>query len=540
MSPARRPRALALALALLAAAGTPLTACATPPQIVAIQPDRGAQDVPSNSEVRIRFDRPVDQASVASRFTVTPQVEGSIAWSSPAELVFRHVPFRPSTLYSVRLRGGYRDREGHSNQLDHGWQFRTEPPPALTASSPAPHERNVDPASILTLQFTREMDIASLARAVSIAPSLRFSLRPDPSDPRRAIVAPEGLLDPRTTYSVTVTRDARDVDGNPLPAGIALDFTTGGQRPLRHWVTFIARRGESSAGIWVVDENRLPRLVAALPGSRYAWSLDGMHLLVRTTDGEWFELSVGGDRRPMPFAGDWAAFLAPGAGHVFLERGRLSMLPPAGPPIVIDQGVSEAAVAPSGRQVAYVVHTPAGDEVRGYDAQLRSHFRLQFETGAVDGLAWAPDGSGLAYRLTPRDPLRAQLRVRELSGHGALLTLATGEVSPPAWQDPRHLVTSATVPGPYGAPVTRAFRLSVGEPATGSLSIAQAIPSPRDVEVRDPAPSPDGHQLAFLAPTAGGDQVWVMNVDGTGLVQLTGFDLRSFPYACAAPAWTPG
>jgi Tol biopolymer transport system component len=90
--------------------------------------------------------------------------------------------------------------------------------------------------------------------------------------------------------------------------------------------------------------------------------------------------------------------------------------------------------------------------------------------------------------------------------------------------------------------VVKAFRVSATDASSRPLTPEQAIATPPSLDVRDPVPSPDGRQLAFLADDArgasGGVQVWLMNVDGTGLVQLTRFDPESFPYSCRAPAWT--
>jgi hypothetical protein len=71
------------------------------------------------------------------------------------------------------------------------------------------------------------MDLASLAGTIGVSPSLSFSLRKDPSEPRRVILAPDSLLDPGLTYAVGVTQDARDVDGNSLRAGSVVSFSTG-------------------------------------------------------------------------------------------------------------------------------------------------------------------------------------------------------------------------------------------------------------------------------------------------------------------------
>lgn len=537
---ARRSARLAAALLLLLVLAPLAAGCDTPPQVLEISPDRNAQQVPSNADVTIRFDRAVDRRSVAAHFSLTPAVRGTLDWPQPDRLVFHHDAFRPSTTYRVTLSAGYRDAGGHANTLDHGWSFRTEVAPRLLGTAPAPAEQNVDPAADLVLTFSRPMDLKSLAPALTIAPSVRYRLRTDPGDERRVVVAPATLLDPGTAYSVTVTPDARDVDGNPLAAGIGLDFTTGPLRPLRHWVTFGASEGGSLDGIWVVDERRLPRQVADLGASGFSWSQDGSRLLVQGVTGVWSDVSLEGDVAPLPFRATWAAFLAPGDGYVYLQPdGQLARQTADGRTLAIDRDVSEASVAAGGRRIAYVTHTTGGGwEIRGYAVELRSHYRLQAESLRVDGLAWAPDASRLAYRLATADPAQSAVRVRDLLGGGTVRTVGVGTISTPTWQaDSRHVLLSATVVGASG-PTSRAFRLSATEAASRPLVFDDAIPSPPEVEVRNPLPSPDGHQLAFLAPSAGGDQIWMMNEDGTGLTQVTRYDAASFPYSCDALTWT--
>src|SRR2546425_12024276 len=63
-----------LATFLLTAA---LAACsADPPKIVSIDPSRGAGDVPTNQDIRVEFDRPMDHASVEGRFELKPALPG--------------------------------------------------------------------------------------------------------------------------------------------------------------------------------------------------------------------------------------------------------------------------------------------------------------------------------------------------------------------------------------------------------------------------------------------------------------------------------
>ncbi|MBN2240564.1 MAG: PD40 domain-containing protein [Dehalococcoidales bacterium] len=53
-------------------------------------------------------------------------------------------------------------------------------------------------------------------------------------------------------------------------------------------------------------------------------------------------------------------------------------------------------------------------------------------------------------------------------------------------------------------------------------------------EDRQPVWSPDGTRLAFTSDRAGNDDIWIMNANGTGLLQLTMDDAADY-----SPAWSP-
>jgi hypothetical protein len=531
-------------LAAVVAAAAALVACSSPPQVVGISPTRGAVDVRSSDAITIQFDRPMDRASVAVRFHVEPQVQGAVSWASDHALSFEHVPFDPSSRYQVVLDAGYRDAHGDANSLRHSWTFRTEAAPTLTGAAPGPGDRDIDPASYLTLTFSREMDAGSLVGAISLVPSSPFVIHLDAGDPRRVVLTPQSLLEPRTGYEVTVSRDARDVDGNRLGADAAVAFTTGDFRPLRHWVGFIAETapGSGGFGLWIVDENRLPRRLVSSPVSSFSWSADGSRLLLHSPTGTWTDQPLAGASAALPFQGEWADYLAPGLGYAFLDQGGLKVLRPDGSSAAVAGGVTEATVAPGGERLAFVTRDPSGPEraaeIDGYDAVLRARYRLQTEAEPVDGLAWSPDGQSLAYRLDAVDAAHRQVRVVSMRD-GGTVTVATGDVSAPAWQaGGQHVFFTATVTA-AGGTVTKAFRAAVTGGAPFVPSAATGMPGDQGVDVESLSPSVDGHQLAFVSDSGGRPGVWTMNADGTGLTQLTGPDPDSFPYSARAVSWTP-
>jgi hypothetical protein len=523
--------AAALGLALL----VPLAACGgDPPQIVDYSPQRNSADVSTATPIRITFDHDVDQASVASRLHLSPATTGSVRWLNGRQLAYDHTTLRPSTTYEVILEPGYRDPAGNTYSLRHHWSFTTEGAPVVTASTPSSGESGVDPASYLILDFTRAMDPASLKSAVALSPTIPVDVRLDPADNRRAIVAPSQLLSPNTEYQLLINTAALDVDGNELGRDQAIRFTTGPLRPLHDWIAFATDGIDGSAGgLWMVNDRGFPRQLFDAGAVRsFSWSPTGDRVLIQGQDETWWSYAPGAGTATLSFKAPWAAALAPGMGFVYIsDAGVLHRQAADGTDEVIEADVAEASVAPRGLRVAYAHAASSTNEVWAYDVGLRAKYLLAVDAGPVSAVTWAPAGNRIAYLR--HDGAISSLRVRNLTGAAATTTLTSGDLGAPAWlPDSTHLVFSAAVRA-SAATLHKAFVINVVSPPV-TLNLAAGLPSDPGIEVASPVPSPDGHQIAFLS----GDQVWLMNADGTRPTPLTKQDAASFPYSCRALAWT--
>jgi len=532
------PRGLrVLASGALLVALLPLTACGgNPPQIVDYSPQRNTVDVSTAAPVTITFDHDVDRSSVEGRLRLVPATDGQLNWRSSHQLIYTHTTLHTSTNYEVILEPGYRDPAGNTYTLRHHWSFVTEGPPALASSAPGSGDGSVDPSSYLSLDFTRGMDPQSLKSAISISPSVPFDVRPDPTEPRRAIIAPSLLLAANTDYQVLVNTAATDVDGNQLARDELVRFSTGPQRTLRHWIAFATDSTDGSAGgLWIVDERGFPRqLFDASAVQSFDWSPSGDSLLVQGADGSWWHVTPGASESPLNLKAAWAASLATGMGYVYIDSSSVLHRQAAdGTDEVIATDVAEASVAPNGLRVAFVHGIGGSDEVWGYDVGLKASYELVLDNAPVSAVMWSPAGTRLAYLR--HDASTTTLRMRSLTGAAATTTLASGDIGRPAWlPDSSHLVFSAAVSSDTGV-LHKAYVVNVVSPPS-TLSIAAGLPADPGIEVTSPVSSPDGHQIAFLS----GDQVWLMNADGTRPTALTREDPTSFPYSCRALAWTRG
>jgi hypothetical protein len=526
---------------LLAAAGgvmmlLPLTACGgNPPQIVDYSPQRGAVEVSTAAPIKIAFDHAVDQASVESRLHLLPVSDGTVQWETPRQLVYNHSTLQANTTYEVILEPGYKDLAGNTYSLRHHWSFVTEGPPNLAASTPSDSDTGVDPAAYINLNFTREMNATSLRSALTFNPSIPFDVRLDPADGRRAIIAPSELLAPNTTYEVSVSTAALDIDGNQLGRDQTIRFTTGSPQALRGWLAF-ATDGAAGApgGLWIVNETGFPRqLYDDTAVHSFSWSPSGDRLLIQGDGEAWSEFVPGGGGTvQLNFKGTWAAALADGMGYAYIDdAGVLHRQSADGIDQVVSTDVAQATVAPNGLRLAFVQGALAPSKVWGYDVGLSARYLLAMDTGAVSDISWAPSGNRIAYLRN--DGGSTSLLVKNLVGTGTTTTVASGDLGPPAWlPDSTHLVFAAVAQS-GGTSAHKAFVVNVVAPPT-ALTAGSGIPSDPNIDLSAPVPSPDGHQIAFVS----GNQVWLMNADGTRPTALTRFDPATFPYSCRALAWT--
>ena len=421
----------AIGLSSLVLAG-PLACGQSPPQIVDYAPERGAIDVSTAAPIHLTFDHDVSKPSVESRLHLVPATAGTVHWLSSRELTYDHPTLIPSTTYQVVLEGGYTDLAGNTYMLRHHWSFVTEGPPSLAGSTPGNGEGGVDPVSYLTLNFTRNMNEASLRGAVTIMPPAPFSVRTDPADARRAIIAPAALLEPSTTYTIAVTTAALDADGNQLDRDQTVVFNTGAVRPLRHWIAFATGgAGGTQGGLWIVNESGFPRQLFGNTGVQsFSWSPEGDRILIQGDGESWSVFTPGQDPLQLGFHGPWAAALASGLGYTYIDdKGALHRLSADGTDAVIAGVVAQATVAPGGERLAFIEVGAQSSVIWGYDVALNAQYQLAQETSPITDVAWAPAGNRIGYLR--QDVGTMSLRIRNLTGPAETVTVASGDLGPP-------------------------------------------------------------------------------------------------------------
>jgi TolB protein len=183
-----------------------------------------------------------------------------------------------------------------------------------------------------------------------------------------------------------------------------------------------------------------------------------------------------------------------------------------------DEPVDVAALA--GR-----IAVTSDDDVYVANADATGVHRLTDAAGPEFDPAWSPDGSRVVYRDSRRGiNENDEIYVVDTDGTGA-----TNLTDHPAndW-------------GPDWSPDGRTIAFNSdrdGLPMSGYLMNPDGTGVrriPTDVWVEYPAWSPDGERIAFMSAGGGDYDIWVVDTDGTDLLQLT-----DFPGHDGWPAWSP-
>ncbi|HEY8677827.1 MAG TPA: Ig-like domain-containing protein [Candidatus Dormibacteraeota bacterium] len=558
---------------LLVSVLAPLIAgCAiNPPRIIAISPGREAQDVATNQDIKITFDRPMSHDSVEGRFNIAPKLAGCassqktchFAWTGNT-LVFihPHVNFDVSTNYAISLRAGYADASGQKNGLDHSWQFTTEGRPSLTSVDPPDNATAVGLDRNIVLNFSRPMRMDSLQTAVQLTPDTPFLLRARPGgDGSQLEIIPESLLHPNQAYTVSVDRPI-DVHDNAIYGRVQSRFRTGTSALARKIGYLVGQRGEPAFAVAVVDPHPDPFLSRSTP--KIVWRLSDQELLTDAILS--FDWSPDGQRLVAVQAARTAAegpvrivdvptgqvtrlgisasdtFWSPDGSIVYLTNGTLRRYRPGTLEDLPLTDPSEGRVfapisfSPDGKSIAYAAaDAQAVSHLWILNLDLRTRFRPIGLDDPADHPSWSLDGTKIAFRrLTSGGP---ELWVYDLSANGASSAgsyrrAAALDLTGAAWLNDNSTLIAASGYGTNGT-LYRVNIFSAGE-AGGIVKVTGTRDTPNGSV---PATPGYDRRVGFVGIVDDLPQIFVMNGDGSRPQPLTMWE-ADFPYTGLAPNWT--
>ncbi len=201
------------------------------PVIQASIPAEGQSETPLETDIRVIFNTPMDQEITGSVFSIVNEageaVPGAITWEdNGAELVF--TPLTRLDLgmrYTVQV--GARARAATSAPLEnpHSWTFTTVPYPALVVTAPQDGAEDVDVAEPVRLAFSGALDAATLARRITITPTVENPYTY--FDVAANVYNLSWEKQPQTEYCVQLKPGIADVYGNVITTSYRSCFVTG-------------------------------------------------------------------------------------------------------------------------------------------------------------------------------------------------------------------------------------------------------------------------------------------------------------------------
>ncbi|HEX8218339.1 MAG TPA: Ig-like domain-containing protein [Chloroflexia bacterium] len=194
------------------------------PNPVRMLPAAGANSVATDAALQMRFDQPMDRASVEGALAIDPPLAGRFEWTADNEVSF--VPVQPGLLrgvsYTAVLSHSARSLSGTPIEKPLEWSFNTTRPHTVTAPGSG---STLALTSTLSLAFDAPMDMADAASKVGLfGPSgqaLQAALTWD-AEGRTLMLAPNAPM-PQGDVHLRVNASARTAAGDTL--GKAYEFT---------------------------------------------------------------------------------------------------------------------------------------------------------------------------------------------------------------------------------------------------------------------------------------------------------------------------
>ena len=336
--------------------------------------------------------------------------------------------------------------------------------------------------------FSEPVDPATLTVGMRLVTGgLVVSGRIELREPWLAELVPDAPLTPLTTYRMELTRDVRDLDGDPLEDAVTAEFTTHAGPPVslsRMRIAFVSSRdgfdriylvnGDGSGLVpltagtgpaWSWDDQRIAfhrnspagpvigiinadgtgeRVIG--PGANPAWSPDGRLAFVSSREDD----------------GGIAVMNADGTGYTLLLSHDFTY-PGCKPPTSIyawwGDCVTDPQWSPDGRRIAFfsgdVGYTGAQVYVMNADGSPPIQL-VPDRSGNARQPTWAPDGSRLAFVW---GGLRSSITAFSLDGSDTFTTLSYGV--DPSWSPDGRWIAYLDDAGPLRIAATNVV---TGEP----------------------------------------------------------------------------
>jgi hypothetical protein len=201
-----------------------------PPKVSSTSPSDSAEDVPINSAISIVFSKAMNTSSVEEAIITSPVFAWSASWTSGNTAVTLNpsANLGLSTEYTITIQNQARSADDLSLESSHDFSFTTgdtvdTTAPTVLSSSPSTGASDVDITTEITITFSEPMDTAATEGAILISPG---TITKRTWDGEGSELTLSVVLEPQTTYTITISQSAKDFAGNTITSAHSLTFTT--------------------------------------------------------------------------------------------------------------------------------------------------------------------------------------------------------------------------------------------------------------------------------------------------------------------------
>jgi uncharacterized protein YkwD len=183
-------------------------------------PGTTATQVSASTWIAIDFSVPMDRADVEERFTISPEVPGSLAWKRGSLVFTPSERLHAGTRYTISLIGSH-DRLGNALGGEGNFSFIVQSSAQLTKTDPGLNAKDVEPAKV-SMWFSRPMDRRATSKALRVTDTVTGSTVSGKATWNEASTqltfTPARPLAAGHAFEISLRKGGRDADGNLVKA----------------------------------------------------------------------------------------------------------------------------------------------------------------------------------------------------------------------------------------------------------------------------------------------------------------------------------